>query len=215
MKHMLIIAAPALALLFIGCGMEKDAKTASNAAQQAQASAAQAQQSAQQASQAAQTASHSAQTAQHARVQTVASQLGATERQGEGGANEWVISSGLLFNTNSAELSQDAKSKLDQVAKTLKSAPSRATNEIHIQGYTDDRGSDQLNADLSQKRAQAVADYLESHGVPQAQVTTQGMGSANPVASEQTAAGRAKNRRAEIIIRPSQASQAPTQRMPQ
>lgn len=208
MKHMLIITAPALALLLVGCSTEKDAKTASNAAQEAHAQAAEAQQSAQQAAQ-------SARVAQNARVQTVASQLGATERQGEGGANEWVISSGLLFKTNSAELSPDAESKLDQVAKTLKSAPSKATNEIHIQGYTDDRGSDQLNAALSQKRAQAVAGYLESHGVPQAQVTTQGMGSANPVATEQTAAGRAQNRRAEIVIRPSQPPQAPTQTMPQ
>jgi outer membrane protein OmpA-like peptidoglycan-associated protein len=208
MKHMLIITAPALALLFIGCSAQKDAKTASQAAQEAHASASQAQQSAQQAAQ-------SAHMAQNAQVQTVASKLGATERQGEGGANEWVISSGLLFKTNSAELSADAESKLGQVAKTLKSATSKATNEIHIQGYTDDRGSEQLNATLSQKRAQVVADYLESHGVPQAQVTTQGMGSVNPVATDQTAAGRAQNRRAEIVIRPSQPSRAPTQTMPQ
>jgi outer membrane protein OmpA-like peptidoglycan-associated protein len=205
MKHMLITA-PLMALLFMGCsGAQKDAKTAKNAAQQAEGAAAQAQVSAQQASQ-------SAQMAQSARVQTVATQLGATERQGEGGGNEWVISSGLLFATNSAELSTDAKSKLDQVARALKSAPQKVS-EIHIQGFTDDRGTDQLNAALSEKRAQAVADYLQGHGVPKAQVTTQGMGSSNPVASEQTAAGRAKNRRAEIVIRPS--AQAPTQKMPQ
>ena len=202
MKYMLITA-PAMALLFMGCSAQKDAKTASQAAQDARASAAQAQRSAQQAGQ-------SAQMAQDARVQTVASQLGATERQGEGGANEWVISSGLLFETNSAELSQDAKSKLDQVSRTLKSASSKVS-EIHIQGFTDDRGTDQLNAALSEKRAQAVADYLESRGVSKAQVTTQGMGSANPVASDQTSAGRAQNRRAEIVIRPSQPTQEPAQ----
>jgi outer membrane protein OmpA-like peptidoglycan-associated protein len=209
MKHMLVTA-PAAALLFMvmGCGSaEKDAKTASNAAQDARNSAAQAQQAAAQASQ-------SAEVAQSARVQGVASQLGATERQGEGGANEWVISSGLLFETNSATLSSEAKSKLDQVAKALKSAQSKAS-EIHIQGYTDDRGTEQVNAALSEQRARAVADYLESRGVPRAQVTTQGMGSANPVASDQTAAGRAQNRRAEIVIRPSQPSQSPTQTMPQ
>jgi outer membrane protein OmpA-like peptidoglycan-associated protein len=205
MKHMLITA-PAMALLFMGCSSaQQDAKNASQAAQQAQASAAQAQYSAQQATQ-------SAQMAQRARAQTVATQLGATERQGEGGANEWVISSGLLFATNSAQLSTDAKSKLDEVAKTLKSASSKVS-EVHIQGYTDDRGTDAVNAALSQKRAQAVADYLERKGVARAQVSTQGMGSSNPVASEQTAAGRAKNRRAEIIVRPAQ--QAPTQKMPQ
>jgi outer membrane protein OmpA-like peptidoglycan-associated protein len=47
-----------------------------------------------------------------------------------------------------------------------------------------------------------VADYLESRGISKAQVTTKGMGSANPVGNEQTAEGRAQNRRAEIIIRP-------------
>jgi outer membrane protein OmpA-like peptidoglycan-associated protein len=214
MKHMLITA-PALALMLIGCSSaQKDAKTASNAAQDARSSAALAQQSATLAQQSAQQSTQSAQVAQRARVQTVASQLGATERQGEGGANEWVISSGLLFATNSAELSADAKSKLDQVAKTLKSASSKVT-EVHIQGFTDDRGTDQLNAALSEKRAQSVAAYLESHGVSKAQVTTQGMGSASPVATEQTAAGRAQNRRAEIVIRPSQPSKAPTQMMPQ
>jgi outer membrane protein OmpA-like peptidoglycan-associated protein len=205
MKHMLI-AAPALALVLIGCsGAQKDAKTASNAAHQAQMSATQAQQAAAQARQ-------SAQTAQTARVQTMASQLGATERQGEGGANEWVLSSGLLFATNSADLSADAKSKLDQVAKALKASPAKATTEIHIQGYTDDRGSDEVNAALSQKRAQAVADYLESRGIPRAQVTTKGLGSTNPVATDQTAAGRAQNRRAEIVIQPNaQPSQSPTE----
>jgi outer membrane protein OmpA-like peptidoglycan-associated protein len=196
MKHKLItaIAAPAAALMFMGCSAEKDAKTASNAAAQARMSASQAQTSAQQASQ-------SAQMATEARAQTVATQLGATERQGQGGENEWVISGGLLFATNSADLSPDAKTKLDQVATALKSEKKK-WNEIHIQGFTDDRGTDQFNTDLSNKRAQVVADYLESRGVPKAQVTTQGMGSSNPVATDQTAAGRAQNRRAEIVIRP-------------
>jgi len=69
-----------------------------------------------------------------------------------------------------------------------------------VSGYTDNTGSDAINIPLSQKRANAVSQYLNLHGVASGRIVTQGFGSANPIASNATAVGREQNRRVEIAL---------------
>jgi len=67
-----------------------------------------------------------------------------------------------------------------------------------VRGYTDSTGNPAHNLQLSQRRAQAVVDYLVAHGVSSSQLRSEGFGADNPVASNATAAGRAQNRRVTI-----------------
>lgn len=118
------------------------------------------------------------------------------ERVGEGikvTLNENTVN----FDFNSATLTSTAKANLDKLITVLKNNPD--TN-INIYGYTDSVGSDSYNLTLSAKRADAVKAYLTSKGVSSSRLFTQGMGEANPVASNDTDAGRAKNRRVEFAI---------------
>jgi outer membrane protein OmpA-like peptidoglycan-associated protein len=111
-----------------------------------------------------------------------------------------VITASLLFKSGSAELLPSAKPKLDEVAQALSAQPQ--ANNVKVQGYTDSTGTAAINDPLSQERAQAVADYLESKGVPKDRITAEGFGKQDPVSQAQTAEGRALNRRVDIVIEP-------------
>lgn len=122
-------------------------------------------------------------------------------------AGRLVISlSGVLFEAGGNELSAPAQSRLDTVAQALAAYPDR---NIVVEGHTDDRGSDATNQQLSQKRADAVREYLASRGVPADRMRSLGRGEANPIAANDTAEGRANNRRVEVIVEPK--SQAQTE----
>ena len=86
---------------------------------------------------------------------------------------------------------------LTQVADKLKTCPNA---RVAVEGYTDNTGNDAINIPLSGNRAKSVADFLVSQGVAGDHVTSQGMGSANPIASNDTPDGRAQNRRVEIAV---------------
>jgi len=105
--------------------------------------------------------------------------------------------SGVLFESGGDQLSRPAELRLDTVIQALGAYPDRP---ITIEGYTDSQGSDTTNQQLSQRRADAVRAYLEQHGVEPERVRAVGKGEANPVASNETAEGRATNRRVEIIV---------------
>ncbi len=117
------------------------------------------------------------------------------ERVGEG--IKITFSSGILFATNSYELKAEAKQNIASLAKILNKYPD--TNVI-VEGNTDSDGSEEYNQRLSERRAQSVADYTKSAGVDGARITTVGKGETNPVASNDTADGKAQNRRVEIAI---------------
>jgi len=102
-----------------------------------------------------------------------------------------------LFETNSFNLKPEAKQKLDAYADYMKKHPDV---KVKITGYTDDRGAAAYNQKLSEKRAKAVKQYLESQGIDANRVAAEGKGEANPVADNGTAEGRAKNRRVELEI---------------
>ena len=112
-----------------------------------------------------------------------------------------TFASGILFPTNGSTLSSSAKTDLAQFAGVLKN---NTDCEVSIQGYTDATGNDGINLPLSQKRAEAVYNYLASCGVTSRQVkNVQGLGSANPVVN--TTAACAQNRRVEVYMYASQA----------
>lgn len=109
------------------------------------------------------------------------------------------IPSGITFATDSAAVQPQFQRTLDQVASTL--AEYRETY-IDVYGHTDSTGSDAYNQQLSERRAISVADYLSAHGVQAARIGTRGYGESQPIASNDTDAGRAANRRVEVKIVP-------------
>ncbi len=121
---------------------------------------------------------------------------GATvERVGEGILI--TFNSGLQFNLNSYDLESATKSNLDDLAKTLKKYDD--TN-ILIEGHTDSSGEDAYNLTLSDRRADAVEDYLKLKGVKAGRIDTEGYGETQPLETNDTEAGRARNRRVEVAI---------------
>lgn len=102
---------------------------------------------------------------------------------------------GTNFDTDSAKLKPGADKKLNEVVDF---ATQNKDANLAITGYTDSRGSDKLNQNLSARRAESVKAYLVKKGVAADRITTKGEGAANPVADNKTREGRAKNRRVEI-----------------
>lgn len=102
----------------------------------------------------------------------------------------------VRFDFNKSTLTAQAKANLDKLVKVLKKYP---TN-IVIYGYTDSSGADDYNLKLSQQRAEAVKSYLSKKVFSSARFTTTGMGEADPIESNETDAGRSKNRRVEFAI---------------
>lgn len=109
-----------------------------------------------------------------------------------------TLSGAVLFKHNSADLLPIARERLREVAAVLQEYESG--NQIVIEGHTDSRGSADYNRQLSEKRARSVRDFLVSEGVSDAVVSAIGRGEDEPVASNDTAEGRANNRRVEIVI---------------
>ena len=117
------------------------------------------------------------------------------ERVGEG--IKITFDSGILFDTNKSDLRAASMSEIQKMAEVLKKYPD--TNVL-VEGHTDASGSDAINNPLSQRRAQAVANYTVSQGVDASRITTQGYGSSQPIADNTTEAGKQANRRVEIAI---------------
>ncbi|HVF95226.1 MAG TPA: OmpA family protein [Sphingomonas sp.] len=109
------------------------------------------------------------------------------------------IPSGITFAYDSAEVQPQFQRTLDQVASTLSDYNQ---TYIDVYGHTDATGSDAYNQTLSERRATAVADYLSGRGVQTARIGTRGYGKTQPIASNDTDAGRAANRRVEVKIVP-------------
>jgi len=103
----------------------------------------------------------------------------------------------VLFQTNQYALSQDAQLKLAKLAGIIQAHPGL---NLAIEGYTDTTGTPDYNLKLSQQRADAVRDFLVSQGLSADTITSKGLGQADPVADNSTAAGRKLNRRVEIIV---------------
>ena len=112
---------------------------------------------------------------------------------------ETIVIRNVHFEFDKATLTAADRAQLDTVATRLKTEATTA--RLSVSGHTDSVGRDAYNQRLSEQRAKAVTDYLVSSGVPRASVgSVKGMGEAQPVADNNTADGRAMNRRTEILI---------------
>jgi outer membrane protein OmpA-like peptidoglycan-associated protein len=103
----------------------------------------------------------------------------------------------VLFDFNKYTLKPEARERLARISGIVLAYPDL---KLEIDGYTDSIGSDEYNQTLSDKRSEAVRDYLTSSGVSANNVTSRGFGKADPVADNSTAAGRQLNRRVEMIV---------------
>ena len=106
--------------------------------------------------------------------------------------------SGIYFATAKYSLDANAKATLNKVADWIKNNPD---TDVAIIGHTDNVGSEAYNQGLSERRARTVANYLINRGVNRGQVTTQGFGYSRPVADNDTAEGRAQNRRTDLVFK--------------
>lgn len=118
------------------------------------------------------------------------------ERVGEG-IKVTLHENTVNFDFNSSNLTTLAKSNLDKLVKVLNNNPD--TN-INIYGHTDNVGSDEVNLRISNQRAQAVKSYFVADGISSSRLFTEGLGKSSPITSNDTDAGRAKNRRVEFAI---------------
>lgn len=117
------------------------------------------------------------------------------ERVGEG--LNVTFESGILFATNSSTLQPAAQANVAKLAEVLANYPD--TNVL-IAGHTDSSGSDAYNQKLSEQRAEAVSSKLIASGISPSRLKTIGYGESQPIASNDTAEGKAQNRRVEIAI---------------
>ena len=108
-----------------------------------------------------------------------------------------TFDSGLMFDFDSDVLRTESKKNLDNLASSLNSF---GDSKLMLVGHTDDKGADAYNLDLSRRRSASVAAYLESRGVSASRVQLAGRGETEPIAPNDTEAGRQMNRRVEVAI---------------
>jgi outer membrane protein OmpA-like peptidoglycan-associated protein len=130
-------------------------------------------------------------------MQQVLARQDRLEREGE--TLRVALSSDVLFASGSARLQPGAEDKLRQVASVLQRYP---RTRVEVVGHTDSVGSESYNQDLAERRADAVKAVLVQAGVDPTRITTVGVGEGRPVSSNDTATGRAMNRRVELVIQP-------------
>jgi outer membrane protein OmpA-like peptidoglycan-associated protein len=191
----------------------QQAQAAQAEAQQANAQAEQANAQAQQAQMAAQQAQAAAQQTQgqldetrkqlaerdaetrRLRIQNELNRIAATRSEPRGLVV--TLNGGILFDTGKTSLKPGAKSMLTKIAAQIATDPSL---KIAVEGHTDNIGSNATNQALSEKRANAVQDYLISAGIPADHISASGKGEEAPIVTNKTAAGRQQNRRVELVI---------------
>jgi outer membrane protein OmpA-like peptidoglycan-associated protein len=100
------------------------------------------------------------------------------------------------FKTGKADITAGSEASLSDLAKTLTDNPTWA---IRVEGYTDNRGNPEANRKLSEDRAQAVVNWLAEHGIDRNRLSAKGYGDSRAVGSNETDAGRQKNRRVEVV----------------
>jgi outer membrane protein OmpA-like peptidoglycan-associated protein len=176
---------------------QKQAEAARAAAlaqqQAAEAAAAQAQQATAQAQQA---AAQAEKERADMRAQLLA-QLNAVLQTQDTARGLIVNMSDVLFDTGKYTLKPPTQVKLAKISGILLAHPGLT---LQIEGHTDSVGSDEMNQRLSEQRADAVRDFLASQGVAASSMTAKGFGKTDPIASNDTAEGRQKNRRVELVV---------------
>ncbi|MFQ3594747.1 MAG: OmpA family protein [Sphingomonadaceae bacterium] len=133
------------------------------------------------------------------------------EMQRQGDELQLTFPDNITFATGSAMVRPELRTELEQLAGILNNYPSTI---LGVFGHTDSTGSAELNQRLSEERARAVADTLIGFGVNPARINTRGFGFNQPVASNDTPEGRARNRRVEMRVIPVTQEQVQSGRLP-
>ena len=107
-----------------------------------------------------------------------------------------IITYAITFDTGKATLKPESMVEINRIAKLMQENPAL---EFEVQGHCDAQGSDKVNDPLSQKRAEAIVDALVEQGIARARLSAVGKGSHQPIASNSTDEGRARNRRVEFV----------------
>lgn len=110
-----------------------------------------------------------------------------------------VIRGDVLFDFDRATLKSQGREELDKIIEQLRDNPSY---QVALIGHTDSIGTEQYNLDLSHRRATTVRDYMVAHDISPERITTEWRGESDPVATNQTAEGRQRNRRVELFLNP-------------
>ena len=110
-----------------------------------------------------------------------------------------TVSATALFDFDKATLKPAGKEAIHGIDEEIKASGSKVL-AVNVVGYTDSVGTEEYNQELSVRRANAVKEYMVSEGIDPGLINVKGMGEADPVASNATAAGRAENRRVEISV---------------
>src|SRR5262249_10546396 len=108
-----------------------------------------------------------------------------------------VNMSDVLFDTGSATLKPPTREKLAKISGILLAHPGLS---LQVEGHTDSVGGDEFNQQLSERRADSVREFLAQNGVPASSITARGFGKTQPVASNETAEGRQRNRLVELVV---------------
>jgi len=103
---------------------------------------------------------------------------------------------GPQFDFDKATLKPDGKKLVDEAVRVMRDSPSM---NVSVEGHTDSIGTDAYNQRLSERRAKSVRDYMVAEGISASRIKTEGFGKTKPIADNKTAAGRAENRRVEIL----------------
>jgi outer membrane protein OmpA-like peptidoglycan-associated protein len=120
--------------------------------------------------------------------------------RGDSTYNVYSVDETVLFDTDKADIKPGAAETLKQITGSI--GQRYAAGQVRVMGFADSRGDKDYNKDLSEKRAEAVKNYLVANGgIDAGRVSVEPMGEAMPAASNATAAGRKENRRVEIAVR--------------
>lgn len=119
------------------------------------------------------------------------------ERVGEGIVVTFDEGSGVKFATNQSNLNASSQATLDKLLNVMNEYQG---TEVLVAGHTDSQGAEEYNLELSRKRASSVRDYLSTHGIASNRIAMTYSGETSPKATNETAEGRAQNRRVEIGI---------------
>ncbi len=110
---------------------------------------------------------------------------------------KFIATDPILFNSGASTLRESSIPKLDKIARLLKEHPDV---DLEIIGHTDNLGNEPVNQKVSSERAAAVMDYLVSQGIDRSRLKSKGMGSLDPISSNDTQLGRQANRRIEFLV---------------
>ena len=109
------------------------------------------------------------------------------------------VAADASFDVNSADMKSTSRATFGKIASVLKDYDKTV---VHVVGHTDSDGSDDYNQQLSERRADTVANFMSGQGVPYDRLKTEGRGEREPIASNATSDGKRRNRRVDIVIKP-------------